>query len=111
MFDTNTVVSALLFGGALSWLVEHWRSRVSVPLVSRATAGEFLRVLHYPKFWLSDAETEAFAARYLPFAERVDIDEGTLVIPDCRDPEDRMFLCWRVSVVAAESGLSVSSLR
>ena len=59
VFDTNTVVSALLFGGALSWLVEHWRSRVSVPLVSRATAGEFLRVLHYPKFGLSDAETEA----------------------------------------------------
>ena len=61
-------------------------------LVSRATAGEFLRVLHYPKFGLSDAETEAFAARYLPFAERVDVDEGTLVLPDCRDPEDRMFL-------------------
>lgn len=92
VFDTNTVVSALLFGGALSWLVEHWRSRVSVPLVSRATAGEFLRVLHYPKFGLSDAQTEAFAARYLPFAERVDIDEGALVLPDCRDPEDRMFL-------------------
>ena len=45
VFDTNTVVSALLFGGALSWLVEHLRSRVSVPLVSRATAGNS-RVLH-----------------------------------------------------------------
>jgi putative PIN family toxin of toxin-antitoxin system len=92
VFDTNTVISALLFGGALSWLVEHWRSGVSVPLVSRATAGEFLRVLHYSKFGLSDVETEVFAARYLPFAERVDVDEGAMVLPECRDPDDRMFL-------------------
>ena len=92
VFDTNTVVSALLFGGTISWLVAHWRSRVSVPLVSRATAGELLRVLHYPKFGLADAETEAFAARYLLFAERIDVDEGALVLPQCRDPKDRMFL-------------------
>lgn len=92
VFETNTVVSALLFGGELSWLVEHWRSRVSTPLLSRATAGELLRVLHYPKFGLSDAETEAFAGRYLPFAERIDVDEAALVLPECRDPKDRMFL-------------------
>ncbi len=92
VFDTNTVISALLFGGALSWLVEHWRSRVSVPLISRASADEFLRVLRYPKFGLIEAETEAFAARYLPHAERVELDEAALVLPDCRDPKDRMFL-------------------
>jgi len=66
VFDTNTVISALLFGGALSWLVQHWHSRVSVSLVSRATADEFLRVLGYPKFGLTVAQSEAFAARYLP---------------------------------------------
>jgi uncharacterized protein len=92
VFDTNTVVSALLFGGGLSWLVEHLRFRVSVPLVSQATASEFLRVLHYPKFELSDEKIEAFAARYLPFAERVEVDESGLVLPDCRDPKDRIFL-------------------
>lgn len=92
VFDTNTVISALLFGGALSWLVQHWHSRVSVPLVSRATADEFFHVLRYPKFGLSDAQTEAFAARYLPLAERVDVDETVLVLPGCRDPKDRMFL-------------------
>ena len=62
VFDTNTVISALLFGGALSWLVPHWQLRVSVPLVSCATADEFLRVLRYPKFGLSDADSDAFAA-------------------------------------------------
>lgn len=92
VFDTNTVVSALLFGGTISWLVEHWRSRASVPLVSPVTAGELLRVLHYPKFGLTDAETEAFASRYLLFAERIDFDESVLVLPRCRDPKDRAFL-------------------
>ena len=52
VFDTNTAISALLFGRSLAWLVDHWRSRVAVPLVSRATADEFLRTLHYPKFGL-----------------------------------------------------------
>ncbi len=92
VFDTNTVVSALLFGGGLSWLVEHLRTRVSIPLVSHATASEFVRVLHYPKFELSEAKIEAFAARYLPFAERVEVDESALILPDCRDPKDRIFL-------------------
>jgi len=93
VFDTNTVISALLFRGALSWLVEHWHSRASIPLVSRATANELLCVLAYPKFGLSDAKIEAIAARYVPFAERVEVeDESTFALPKCRDPKDRMFL-------------------
>ena len=78
VFDTNTVVSALLFGRGMSWLVDHWRSGVSVPLVSRATASDFIGVLRYPKFGLSDEKVEAFVARYLPFAERVEVDETVL---------------------------------
>ncbi len=92
VFDTNTVISALLFGGGLSWLVDHWRFGAAVPLVSRATASELLRVLRYPKFGLSEANVEAFAARYLPFAERIEVDENALALPACRDPNDRMFL-------------------
>lgn len=92
VFDTNTVISALLFGRGMSWLADHWRSGVSVPLVSRATANEFIDVLRYPKFGLSDEKVEAFVARYLPFAERVEVDEAVLRLPDCRDPKDRIFL-------------------
>jgi len=92
VFDTNTVISALLFGGGLSWLVDHWRSGVAVPLLSRTTASEFLRVLRYPKFGLTEDNVEVFAARYLPFAERIEVDEAALVLPACRDPDDRIFL-------------------
>ena len=92
VLDTNTVISALLFGGDLSWLVDHWRCDAAVPLVSRATAGELLQVLRYPKFGLSEANIEVFAARYLPFAERIEVDESVLALPACRDPNDRIFL-------------------
>ena len=92
VFDTNTAISALLFGRSLAWLVDHWRSRVAVPLVSRATADEFLRTLHYPKFGLSATDIEAYVARYLALAERIEVDETALAIPECRDPKDRPFL-------------------
>ena len=92
VFDTNTVISALLFGGGMSWLVDHWRTGVVVPLASRATASELLRVLRYPKFGLTEGNVEVFAARYLPFAERIEVDESALVLPACRDPDDRIFL-------------------
>jgi uncharacterized protein len=92
VFDTNTAVSALLFGHSLAWLVDHWRLRIALPLVSRTTADEFLRTLHYRKFGLSAADIEAYVARYLALAERIEVDETTLIIPECRDPKDRPFL-------------------
>ena len=91
VLDTNTVISALLFRGELSWLVEHWRSGASIPLISRPVANELLRVLHYPKFALSESQIEAAASLYLPLAERVDVDAGDVSTAPCRDPADQMF--------------------
>ncbi len=46
VFDTTTVVSALLFAnGRLAWLRRHWREGECVPLLSAATAAELTRVL------------------------------------------------------------------
>jgi predicted nucleic acid-binding protein len=51
VFDTNTVLSALLFGrGRLAWLRQVWRQGMVVPIVSAATRAEIERVLAYPKF-------------------------------------------------------------
>ena len=48
--DTHCVVSALLFSrGRLAWLRRAWQSGRVVPLVSRGTAAELIRVLVYPK--------------------------------------------------------------
>lgn len=91
--DTNVVVSALVFPrGRLGWLREAWRAGRSVALVSRETVEELLRVLHYPKFELTDEERQELLGEYLPFAEIVAPEETRQEIPSCRDPGDRMFL-------------------
>jgi len=93
VFDTGVVVTALLFrAGRLDWLRASWREGRVIPLVSRATANELLRVLAYPGFRLSDAEREELLAEFLPFAEVVNAPAGRRKLPRCRDPKDRIFL-------------------
>jgi putative PIN family toxin of toxin-antitoxin system len=48
--------------------------------------------MHYPKFGLSEAQIEAVASLYLPYAERIDVDPDAALVPQCRDPGDQMFL-------------------
>lgn len=92
VFDTNTVVSALLFEhGKLSWLRSHWRSGEVVTLVSRPTIDELIRVLAYPKFNLHKTEIEALLADYLPFTKPV-ADSPQPQSPQCPDIDDQMFI-------------------
>ena len=91
VFDTNTVISALLFAsGELAWLRGHWREKTYVPLLSRATGAELTRVLGYPKFKLTDEERVELLGDYLPQCEIVD---PTASCPQvCRDSGDQIFL-------------------
>ena len=92
VFDTNTVVSALLFGhGQLSWLRDHWRRDDVATLVSRPTVDELIRVLTYPKFDLDKMEIKALLADYLPFTEPVAVSPQPLS-PQCPDTDDQMFV-------------------
>lgn len=92
VLDTNVLLSALLFpSGSLSWLRNAWQSEFIVPLASRVTIAELLRVLHYPKFSLTAAEREDLLADYLPWVESVVVSDPPAV-PWCRDPKDRPFL-------------------
>lgn len=101
VFDTNTVVSALVFRGSrLSWLRGVWRRGDLVPVVDRPTVSELIRVLSYPKFDLDKSEIEILLADYLPFAETFeDSTEPPIELPDCRDPDDQKFL--RLAAVGA----------
>ena len=93
VFDTNVVVSALLFGGpATARLRGLWQQGACVPLLSKATAAELLRVLAYPKFRLSAAEREELLGDYLPFAEIGVVPDPPPEVPDCRDAFDLPFL-------------------
>lgn len=93
VLDTNVLVSALLFAdGRLAPLRRAWRDGRVVPLVSRATVEELLRVLAYPKFGLTAAEREDLLADVLPYCETVTVDVPAGDLPPCRDVHDRMFM-------------------
>ena len=91
VFDTTTVVSALLFAnGRLRWLRQHWREGGCAPLVSRATVAELTRVFGYPKFQLSMDERRELLAEYLPYCDVIELTEKCILV--CRDANDQPFL-------------------
>ncbi len=91
VFDTNVVVSGLLFSaGRLAWLRDHWKQGECVPLISRATAAELVGVLAYPKFKLAAEDRLELLGDYLPLCETV---EAVHPCPQtCREPRDQAFL-------------------
>lgn len=93
VLDTNTLVSALLFRqGRLAWLRTAWATGLLIPVVSKATTAELLRVLVYPKFQLSGDEQQALLAEYLPYVETVSTIPANSGLPLCRDSADQKFL-------------------
>ncbi|QTQ33834.1 putative toxin-antitoxin system toxin component, PIN family [Aromatoleum bremense] len=93
VLDTNVVLSALVFGGGVPGALRRaWQSGDFLPLVSRVTAAELVRVLTYPKFKLGAAEQEELLADYLPFCETVTIPDPPPRTPACRDAHDLPFL-------------------
>ena len=91
VFDTNTVISALVFtGGRLAWLRLHWREGGCVPLVSRATVSELIRILAYSKFRLSAERSLELQSDYVPYCSNIDSEERCPV--SCRDARDQLFL-------------------
>lgn len=92
VIDTNLVVSALVFGGNVGKLRFSWQENQLIPLVSKATIMELVRVLAYPKFKLTKTEQEDLLSDYLPFCAPVPMPDKLPVIPECRDRFDEPFL-------------------
>ena len=113
VFDTNVVISTLVFGRRLRWLREVWAEGAVIPLVCRETAAELLRVLAYPKFRLSPEEREQLLGDYLPFAEIVALPDPPPELPvACRDRDDAVFLTLAIAgradlLISGDTDLSV----
>lgn len=106
VFDTNVVISALIFGRRLVWLRHAWSQGSVTPLVCRETAAELSRVLTYPKFRLDAADRERLLGDYLPFAAIVVLPDPLPSLPlACRDRDDAIFLHL---AIAAHADLLVS---
>lgn len=91
VLDTNVIVSALLFDGELTRVVDLWETGRIAPLLSKETFDELRRVLEYPKFALNQQEIETIIHReILPFFEVVEVTKPIQGV--CRDPEDDKFV-------------------
>ncbi len=91
VLDTNVLISTLLFTGITSELVLLWQKGAITVLLSREILDEYLRVLAYPKFELSEEEIKGLIeVELLPFAQV--IKPGTRIYVVKRDPSDNKFL-------------------
>jgi putative PIN family toxin of toxin-antitoxin system len=91
VLDTNVVVSALLFTGISSKLLPLWQDNVITVLLSRAILEEYLRVLSYPKFKLSEGDIKGLIEEeLLPYVETVKPGRRLCVVD--RDPSDDKFI-------------------
>ena len=89
--DTNVVISALLFGGTPGKLIDLWQSGAVKPVASKEIVDEYIRVLTYPKFKLSEEEINYLLYQeILPFFEIIDVRPGPEIIK--MDPEDDKFI-------------------
>jgi len=104
VLDTNVVVSALLFGGETGRLIELWKNGNITPLVSAAMMAEYLRVLAYPKFRLTEEEIRHLTENeILPRLEPMSVQEGEHYVR--ADPEDDKFI-WCALAGEAEAIVS-----
>ena len=60
VIDTNVIVSVLLFGGKPGELIRFWKTGQIQPFISKEITEEYLRVLAYSKFNLSENEIGFF---------------------------------------------------
>ena len=91
VLDTNVLVSALLFTGELSKIVDLWQRGKAVPLISRETFEELRAVLEYSKFSLAPDEIQGIIEdEILPYFEVVEVKENVRGV--CRAPADDKFL-------------------
>ena len=100
VIDTNVVISALLFGGAPGKLITLWQRGIIRPAGSKQIIDEYLRVLTYPKFKLSEEEINYLLYReIIPYFDVIDAQCGPRIIK--KDPEDDKFIRC-ASAAAAE---------
>ena len=89
--DTNVFVSALLFGGKPGKLIPLWQRGTIRPLASKEIIDEYLRVLTYPKFKLTEEDVNFLLYHEtLPYFEVIDVHPGPRIIR--KDPEDDKFI-------------------
>ena len=96
VIDTNAFISSLLFKGPTNKLVDLWQKKKFVFLISKHIFEEYIRVLNYPKFYLSEEEIEGIIKeKLLPFVQVVIVEKSVSIIKI--DSSDNIFLSTALS--------------
>ena len=91
VIDTNVLISAFLFGGAPSRLIDLWKSGRIKPLITKEILTEYIRVLAYPKFKLTENEIDYIIhEEIMPFFKAVKSASSPSIIKE--DPDDDKFI-------------------
>ena len=91
VIDTNVLISALLFRGIPGELIQLWKNKNILPLISQEILNEYLKVLTYPKFKLSEEEINYILYQeILPYFEVITVKPGPATIE--ADPSDEKFI-------------------
>jgi putative PIN family toxin of toxin-antitoxin system len=99
VIDTNVVVSALLFGGVPGRLIPLWKTGAIKPYASREMVDEYIRVLAYPKFELSEQEINFLLYHeMLAYFETIEVIPGKRIVK--RDSSDDKFI-WCAEAAGA----------
>jgi uncharacterized protein len=91
VIDTNVLISAILFGGMPGELISLWKSGRIKPLASKEIVDEYITVLAYPKFELSEVEINYILyIEILPYFDIVKAKDRPVIIKN--DPSDDKFI-------------------
>ena len=89
--DTNVLISALLFAGTPGKLIELWENGLVDPLISEEILNEYVRVLAYPKFKLTEDEINYLLyQQILPYFKVVKSIPSPSIVH--KDPDDDKFI-------------------
>ncbi len=91
VFDTNTLVSAVLFPKSKPGKALRWVMRNGALLISPETLDELVEVMARDKFerYVTKEERGLFLNAFIDRVERIEPIESVI---DCRDPKDNKFL-------------------
>ena len=91
VIDTNVIISAILFDGIPGELIPLWKSSRIKPLASKEIIDEYIKVLAYPKFELSEAEINYILYNeILTHFDIIQIKESPMITKV--DPSDDKFI-------------------
>ena len=94
VIDTNVVISALLFGGTPGKLIPLWKSGHIITLASAEIMDEYIQVMTYPKFKLSEEEIHYLLYfEILPYLDVVSVGPALSPIIEKDPSDDKFILC------------------